>query len=163
MTQSIPLIFRERNADDRNFIIASWMRGFRNASSWAHKIPSEVYSIRHEQLVKRLLNDSHSIVACSPDDPNQIFGFAIYQPSIESVSIIHWIYVKQMYRKLGIGNEIFREVLMRSGHDLKLPVAASHETRALDWAANKFNVIYNPYLAFEVDDEGSEATSRLFG
>lgn len=73
---------------------------------------------------------------------------------MENIAIIHWLYVKEVYRKLGIANAIYRETLAAADHDLKLPVAVTHDTRHMDWAADKYNLIYNPYLAFEVEDEG---------
>lgn len=162
MTSNIPLHFRERNAHDRNFIMACWMRSFRSNSRWAKLVDPDIYSRCHSQMLDRLLSDSGSVVACNPDDPHQIFGFAIYQPSLEGVAIIHWVYVKEVYRKLGIGNAIYREVLAAADHDLKLPVAVTHDARALEWAAEKYNLIYNPYLAFEVSDEtGSDPLREL--
>lgn len=161
MTSNIPLLFRSRNADDRNFIVSSWMRSFRSGSKWAKDVSAEVYKVQHQRVIMQLLANSGSIVACSPDDPNQIFGYAIYQPSAEGIAIIHWLYVKEMYRKLGIGASIYREVLMAADHDLKMPCAVTHSTHALDWAADKYNLVHNPYLAFEVTEHGEIESDRV--
>lgn len=101
------------------------------------------------------------MVACSPDEPSQIFGFAIYQPSSQGVAILHWLYVKEMYRKFGIGKAMFREVLEQANHNLQLPVAVTHATQHIDWAAEKYNLIYNPYLAFEVEQHDQDFCDRI--
>lgn len=146
--EKVPLKFRTRDDSDRNFIFASWMRSFRTGSTWAKEIPAEIYSTRHSQLINDLLTNSGSVVACSSDDPDQIFGFGIYQPSTDNIAIVHWVYVKEMYRKLGIGEQIFRQCLISARHDFKMPVAVTHSTYNLEWATEKYNLVYNPYLAF---------------
>lgn len=154
---NLPMKFRSRTEGDHNFIFASWMRSFRSNSQWAKQISSGIYNTKHPKLINELLANSGSIVACSSDMPDQIFGFAIYQPSVENIAVIHWLYVKEIYRKMGVGNALFRETLMAANHDLKMPVAVTHDSRNLKWASEKYNLVYNPYLAFEVfDAEGKE-------
>jgi ribosomal protein S18 acetylase RimI-like enzyme len=142
----VPVVYREFRDDDEGFVYNSWLKSFREGSSWADKIPAQVYFSNHKKVVSKLLSESGIVIAANPECPDQIFGYGVYQPTTGHVTVLHYIYVKHSYRKLGIAADILRMISQLSSHDTALPMAATHITGNWDALKNKWNLFYNPYV-----------------
>ncbi len=141
-----PVVFREAQPADQGFIFNSWLKSFRANSEWAHAMPAQIYYDNHKRVVAQLLHDSSVLVAANPDDPDQIFGYVVYQPTLGHVAVLHWLYVKHTYRRLGIGGEVFRTALRLAQHDDTLPVVGTHFTTLWSALADKWRLVFNPYV-----------------
>lgn len=141
-----PVVYRQATAADQAFIYNSWLKSFRSMSSWAKAIPAAIYFGNHKLVVAKLLEDSGVLIAANPDDPEQIFGYAVYQPTAGRVAVLHWLYVKHPYRRLGIGTEIYRTVLRLADHNDELPVVGTHHTSLWDVLETKWSLVFNPYV-----------------
>lgn len=108
------VLIRPATDDDRAFISASWLRSYR-ASGFAERIPSDVYWSRwgHSGFVDAVLDGQFGLwplVACLPSDPSFAYGFAAYALSYENRTLLHYLYVKQAYRRNGVGLQLLGEV-----------------------------------------------------
>ena len=143
----VPVCYREFREDDEGFVYNSWLKSFRDGSPWADKIPAQIYFANHKKVLAKLLKESGVVIAANPECPDQIFGYGVYQPTAGNVTVLHYIYVKHSYRKLGVGADILRMIQRLSDHDMQLPMAATHITSG-NWETLrvKWNLIYNPYV-----------------
>lgn len=140
------VVYRAPTPADTSFIFNSWLKSFRSNSEWARAMPPAIYFDNHKRVVDRLLKECGVLVAANPEDPEQIFGYAVYQATAGNVTILHWLYVKHTYRRLGIGGEIFRTVRELTRHKPELPVVGTHYTSLWNVLADKWRLVFNPYV-----------------
>lgn len=112
---------------DLPFILSSWLRGYRQ-SSVTSGISNTVYYRSHEAALKRLLVDAVVIVACAKDDPNQIFGYVVGEHDGIAALTVHWVYVKQPFRRLGMAAHLLA-TLRDTPHDVEWHSARTRPSR----------------------------------
>jgi hypothetical protein len=163
----VPASVRPGREADLNFIYHSWLKSYR--ASWAkgtnpvRSINKEIYYMNQKEIIRYLIDQSIVLVAHNPQDYDQIFGYIIGQPSAESIGIVHYCFVKQPFRTLGIGTLLLAELRRLIGHDSELPMAATHATGVFHAAlADKYNIIFNPYLVYRefIEHEDQNTTYR---
>lgn len=135
-------MLRDVTADDLPFIYNSWLKSFKS-SPWAKSIPTSIYYANHKEVIAKILPKAIIMVACNPEDQSQIFGYAVFTPG--RIIALHYVYVKQPYRRLGIAQVLFE--FARASHMRTFPMIATHVTDV--WSQvlrDKWSMIYNPYL-----------------
>ena len=113
---SVPAVIRPGRGGDRSFIINSWVRSYAKRAIADSPQPggigpprteAAVYVSSQNRLVERLLARSDILVACGREDSDQIFGYIAY----EDPNLLHYLYVKIPFRRLGIGRLLTSSVL----------------------------------------------------
>lgn len=90
-----------------------------------------------DKRIRRLFHRGTFLVACDPADESEIMGWVCYQPGV-----IHYIYVKEAYRRTGLG----KELIASTGQDTNT-AQVTHWTRVI--AQLGLAVRYNPGLLGE--------------
>lgn len=135
--------FREPNQGDVNFLFNSWLKSHRT-SSQVQGIMHPVYYSQQHLLIEGLLSTCKVIVACNADDTMQIYGYICYGDA-EGHPLVHYVYVKQPYRRLGLANLLFEEAKI----DPKAAFFGSHRPGpGFKTLERNSMCIYNPYLCF---------------
>lgn len=103
--------------DDYNFIMATWLIGLYYGNDWFTKIDKDVYMKHYHDIVDRVLKKPTLIsnLAVLKEDDSVILGYAIYEPKI-----LHWVYVKEAWREIGIAKQIVPEDTEVTTHLTKL-------------------------------------------
>lgn len=145
--QKLPASLRRAQEKDISFIFNSWLKSYRN-SLFAKSISNTIYFSEHHKIIEKLAKTSEIIIACNPDDPDQIYGY-ICAEKIDDIFTIHYIYVKQPFRKLGLAN------FMLSAFDVDMgePSIHTHQTKTAELLAAKYNTVYHPYLLINVEQD----------
>lgn len=143
--RQLPIIIRDLEARDLNFCIKSWLRTHRSAAA-TRGVPSEIFYDAHKaKILASIRNGAEIIIAANAEEPDQILGFCCFLPRvIDQRLVLHYIYVKSMYRKLGIGHGLIAEAVDRCDHDGEKPIIATHLSR--DFWGFMPDITYNPYL-----------------
>lgn len=105
----IAYLIRHPTPDDQGFICDAWFKAARSASKASESIPLELYQPRQLAHMERALANARALVMCHPEDPTELIGFIVYHclgPSL----VIHWIYVRHMFRRQGLARELTRSV-----------------------------------------------------
>jgi hypothetical protein len=55
------------------------------------------------------------------EDPNHVLGYIVFA-RYKGFSVIHWLYVKHVFRNFGMGHELLKKA------NLTKPILTSHET-----------------------------------
>jgi GNAT superfamily N-acetyltransferase len=144
MTNTIPstekfdglYAIRGAEAGDRNFVIKSFLLGLYYGESWFSAIPKDIFMLNYKSIASALVDSPKNlvVVACLPDDPTVILGYSILSAD---GTTIHWVYVKQPWRRRGIMTKL-------------LPVSAltiTHLTALGQTLKNKLKpgLIFNPF------------------
>ena len=90
---------------DRNFIMATIMRGLYYGESWFSEIPKPVFMERYHKVVEYLLgkDTTQVLIACLKEDPETILGYSILTPSMQ---VVHFVFVKKPWRGIGIAGSL---------------------------------------------------------
>lgn len=64
-------------------------------------IDQDAFMKGYHDHIERLLQSSTVSVACLRSDPDVILGYSVSQPGI-----LHWVFVKPDWRRLGIANNL---------------------------------------------------------
>lgn len=127
---------RPVNLNDKNFIIKSFLLGLYHGDSWFTRIPKRIFMDYYKHIVVALITSPKVVinVACLPDDPEVILGYAVTSTDKDTV---HWVYVKEKWRKQGIMKSLLPSSFKYTTHLTSLGYAI---------LTNKYkHVIFNPF------------------
>ena len=101
------LRFRPAGQEDVAFIFHSWLKCYRHAPGVAG-ISSPVYYAQHHLLIEGLCRTAKITMVCAKQDPTQLFGYICYDTA-EGLPVLHFIYVKETYRRMGIAHMLCKD------------------------------------------------------
>lgn len=136
------VVLRAVEESELNFIYHSWLRSLRSGNQFYKNIPGAEYFDNHRKRLYRLLDRSSCIIATPRDHPDIIVAYIVWESPEGDDTIIHYIYVKSDYRKMGLGGLL---VEVASGGK---NIIATHTTGSVK--DKKFT--FNPYLMEHQDD-----------
>lgn len=94
--------FRE---SDVAFLFSTWLRGLFYGNSWFQEIPKDIFMENYHRVIEAILKRPgvQVRVSCLKEDPDTILGYAVLEPNRNA---IHWLYVKDVWRKFGIAKAL---------------------------------------------------------
>lgn len=97
--QSLPLRYQ-------GFIYSKWLRSLRFGNEYFKLINSDDYYSNYKRYVSEVLDrpDVYLRLAVLTDEPDTALGF-----SVNEHSVLHYVYVKDDVRRLGIGSALVRK------------------------------------------------------
>lgn len=124
---------RDAKAEDRNFVLATFLRGIYYGDSWFSQIEKRTFMDNYKLVAQALVDKAVVKVACDKDDTNVILGYSILSPDFQ---IVHWVYVKDKFRRGGIAKALTP----------KHPKSVSHLTLLGSNLLPKLNgAVFNPF------------------
>lgn len=139
--ENLPIIIRYAAQTEHNFVYNSWIRSGYRSTSMA-LVPREVYTLNQHDIITHHLARSTVIVAHQHDAPENIFGYLCYQ-MLDGVFVMHYAYVKQTFRKLGVFSALLRAANFNPQNSAGF---YTHSTKAIQHIERRYNLIYNPFL-----------------
>jgi GNAT superfamily N-acetyltransferase len=145
-----PLIIRHGNMQDtveRNHVLASWLRtmaGHKGVDEayWVQATGREAFFRGHELLLReRLIPATSFLVASLPEDESAIVGWVCYQPGV-----LHYVFVKPKWRKLGIAKRLIEAAFPNYSQALTY----THRSQMASSLSLPVQWKFDPYLALEV-------------
>jgi hypothetical protein len=129
------IIVRDGNGEDFNFIMATWLKGLRYGNEWFHEIePSVYFEVYHTAIQSILARPGCQVkVACLKDDPNVIFGYAVFNGDR-----LDWVHVKKSFRKIGLARSLVPPTIKSVSHLTKQGLSIKREKMPA--------VTFNPFI-----------------
>lgn len=127
---------RDFKEEDRRFIVPTFLNGLYYGDSWFSCIPKDVFMDNYKKVVNALIDSPRAVVkvACFSDSPDVILGFSILSADY---STVHWVHVKEMYRKQGISRRLVPQY----------PTAVTHlNTLGKALMSKVSTAVFNPFL-----------------
>lgn len=160
-TTAEPLFaLRAPRVEDVPFLRSSWVKSYAKYSVFNDddeertvkgprpaRMPAHVYVPEQHALIARILErpSALTVIACNPDDPDQIFGYVVAErvegQGKEGRNIAHYCYVKEPFRKQGIARELLRVVRVTLGAGAYW---ASHWSRLIPGKPG-YELEFNPF------------------
>jgi len=142
----LPIIVRDAQIEDVNFIFSSWLKSFRGGLL-CKNVDNTIYFAEHHKLIEKLLKRSTLKIACDANDVASIVGWTCYE-KIDGIMVIHYAYTKHYFRGLGIQ----REIMKHMNHDISTAGIYTHDTLQGARLSIKYNLIYHPYILLNYND-----------
>ncbi len=102
-------IYRPYGADDVMDVVKWWTGSFRR-SRWAGTLPNNKFSEYMGEAIRQLLSrGSKCTLAVNPACPAQILGFVVTEKTRAGEDVVHYLFVKDYYRKRGISKGLLAE------------------------------------------------------
>lgn len=144
MTTELPIRIRGVLPDDVTFVIKTWLRDYRDEVP--RSCTDKTYYHEHQEVIGYLSSRSIMKVACDINIPSIIYGFAVGKAIPEGkVLVLHYVYLRPEWRRLGIGTELIRSLGYESGWEI---VASHWKTKALQWMTLPGEHKYRPIKRF---------------
>ena len=142
---TLPIAIRPACTDDLPLLLNSWLKSYRNAPA-VTTVPNELYfdeGMGQKARILSLLGECETRVACDPEDHEVVYGWITFEPTLDLPTIVHYAYVKQAYRRQGIGTALLRD----AGVVGDAPFWISHETPVVNVIRrNGLNCVHNPFV-----------------
>lgn len=128
--------FRQPVEEDIDFIFNSWLESYRKTET---KMSDTVYYDKFKKILTEILQRALVLVACSDEEKFQIYGYIVYENT--DPFIVHYIYIKYVYRREGIAGSLLKEVKKTPE-----PVVCTFANYPFLKLKTKWRLTYNPWL-----------------
>lgn len=104
---------RDYDPSDKNFVYSTWLKGLYFGNEWFKEIPEPVFLRAYQRVLESImaLPQTKVAIACLPDVTDVILGYAVYQDQR-----LHWVFVKNSWRNLGIATAIVPKDITQCSH-----------------------------------------------
>lgn len=148
----LSVAFRAALPDDEAIVFNAWLLAHRKHGDWPPRLSSQRYFAEHKATIAKLIARSRMLVACNEARPSQVLGFVCWEGG-NGEQTLHWLFVKQPFRRNGIGRALLDQARLNQPHGQGLTldeVRCSHWTmRAEQLRAAGHRWRYDPF-ALEV-------------
>lgn len=152
---------------DINFVKNSWLNCYSN-SPWSGVLHKEEYFKEYAKIVQDVLadRDVKVLVAVNPqesDFEHEIFGYVVYEPQ---ANLVHWVYVKDGLRGLGVGKFLFQSAEISNDFKYTFLTVAGNKILSKKNKSKEFNTYHAySYIRKKARDraEGIKTTSAYQG
>ena len=137
--------YRPYEPQDVNFIQSSWGSSYYKGGEFHKWLTPDTFHNYHRPIREKILSQPTLaiIVCCSSEDKNQIIGWIAVEPLyMTDKFIVHYVYVKQLYKGEGIAKDLFHRSVPHK------PIYFSHMTDKA-WkilAKHEGDYFYSPHL-----------------
>lgn len=125
------LLLRRATPDDLKFVRHSWFESYRKGGR-APDVRFDVYAGGQRPLIERITESLGATIAYPREIPDEICGWICYFGRV-----VHYVYVKQAYRRLGIAAQLLAHREFEQ---------YTQQTRVGMKLASKRGLVFNPYL-----------------
>lgn len=130
------VIVRDYRPEDKNFVMATFLRGVYYGDTWFSAIPKDIFMANYKLFVEALISRPSTVVkvACLEEDPDVLVGYSVLSSDF---SAVHYVFVKAAWRKQGIAWQLLPQY----------PQLVTHLTATGKVLLHKFKapVIFNPF------------------
>lgn len=104
---------RALRPEDLQFIYSTWLRGLYYGNSYYKRIKKDVYFSKYKLVLRTLLEQRPLAVKvmCLNTDEDTILGY-----SVSEGDTLHWVYVKEAWRKMGVGKRLVGDNITAYSH-----------------------------------------------
>lgn len=142
---------REAKGKDLSFIYSTWVNSYRYGSSLGKSCRNSIFFPEYNRIVDAILEKPRTkiLVATTPEDPDTILGYLVHDPDV-----IHYVFVKEVFRKMGIARSLFHQSGRASA------AVITHRTFEMDEILKKHpDLIYNPFILFKKGESNGKNPS----
>jgi GNAT superfamily N-acetyltransferase len=129
--QNIDDIFIVRNVriEDLNYIYDTWLNGLYFGNETFRLMREHIFKQNYQKVLEALIPNTVIKVCALKDDIDTIIGYAVYRDTA-----LDWVFVKPMWRRIGIAKKLVPEKIKTYSHITKMVKSYRPKT----WEFNPF-------------------------
>ncbi len=128
-------LIRDGRPGDVNLVVNSWITSH---AAFTKADGHVVRYVHHPALVLDLVQRCSVVVACDPDDHDEVYGWLCHE-LVKGELVIHYLFVKFPFRRSGIADQLYEHVA--TGR----PFTATHAGFLMPELRAKYVLIFDPY------------------
>lgn len=103
-------MIRPARTEDINFVFDSWLKSWRK-SRYAGVVPNHLYYATYRATIESLVARGAMLtIACHPVNTDHILGWICTEQTLDGYAVVHYLYVKDPFLKLGVDKELLEAV-----------------------------------------------------
>jgi hypothetical protein len=146
VTVPFEVAFRPAEGGDVGYIVTGWLESFHDANPEARLVRFARYKNPMRRRIKEILETAHVLMACDPADPDHLYGFICFE-KIGLAPVIHYVYVSQLRRSVGLARGLATEALRILGGSAWAEY--THHTYVGGRIATAHGIEFNPFAAWK--------------
>jgi hypothetical protein len=93
---------------DKPFIFSTWLKNYKATSTFAKRIPNDIYFKNHHAIIEHIMNkpDAVVLIAHSSGDSDQILGYLVYEDAPDG-HLIHYAFTRDTFKAHGVARALF--------------------------------------------------------
>ncbi len=147
MSLDLHVVYRDIKDEDKDFILNTWSNN-QGAISPNNKCKKGEWGRCFKSILTKRIVIFDTIVACSRECEDQIYGFITFSVH-DDYSCVHFMFVKSIYRGMGIAANLLDEIKVMPKYYSCL--TESHRARKF---ISHNEITYNPFL-FMMNEESA--------
>lgn len=134
MNKTDLIAYRTMIPEDKNFIMATFLRGLYYGDSVFTNIPKNIFMTNYHTVAEGILArpSTRISIACLKEDPTVILGYSVLNDN-ETLS---WVFVKKNWRGIGIAKDLTPSTVKTVTHLTKVGLSI----------VKKKGLVFNPFL-----------------
>lgn len=134
----LPVYIRPMEDEDLPFVLANWMDShYPNTELSRHDASKNLWKAGYAKVIRHILKNSSTVIMVNSENPMQLIGFCCAEIVSAEKITIHYLFVKQRMRRLGLG----KALLDSFRTDLFAHKYLSHACHIM--VRKKFNLLLN--------------------
>lgn len=115
MNKSDLVTIRPMVESDKNFVMATMLRGLYYGESWFSEIPKNIFMTNYHKTIENLLarESTQVLIACLSDDADIILAYSVLTPLAHTV---HYVHCKPAWRGIGIAKSLVPDTTKFATH-----------------------------------------------
>lgn len=102
------LIMRPATPDEMDFVLDSWLKSYK-FSPWAGVQENHKYFVNQREAIEALLARGAVLTVAEWPETERVAGYICHEHK-DSVDVVHYVYVKDHWRKMGVGKSLVNHV-----------------------------------------------------
>lgn len=131
---------RPIEAMDLTFVFSSWLKSYRGSMA-VRGIGNNIYYKRNTHNIEQILErcTKNCMVATEMDDLTHILAYVVFENNV-----LHWVYVKHAFRKMGIATFLVNIFKNNANFDNYWMSYLPEDMHVFSWLKNRFDLEYDP-------------------
>ncbi len=129
---ALPIHIRGALPTDESIIYATWLNSLYCVEPF-RRLPKDYFMAAHHALIQSLLTRSQVLIACDPNDPDQIYGYCVCSLGD---GVLHWIFTKKDFRRFKVAQRLRDKLGDRE-------ITCTQQTPAMKAIAEKWEVYFD--------------------
>ena len=93
---------------DVSYVHSSFLKSYHQHSIMKF-VPNTIYYKNQEEIIHYLTKNANTLIACFPEDPEEIMGYIIYE-IVSDMLVLHWIQVKGIHMHMQLATKIINSI-----------------------------------------------------
>ena len=143
----LPFVLRDKTENDEALIYNSYLLSYKNNTDNRY-VPNIIYYKHQAKILDYLLQNANTLVACFPEDPEEIMGWIIYENLTDNF-MVHYIYIRGLHEGKGLATDIIKSLNPNNKQLIQTHLVGKVGPRGSIRYWKDFKIVFDPFYITE--------------